>query len=49
MGRPKEDLDAFGPQGAGRIEPLRGEHARPFFFKYGLVGNFKISRKFMKQ
>ena len=37
-----------GPQGAGRIEPLRGKHARPFFFKYGLVGSPKISSKIIQ-
>ena len=33
MGRPEEDLDAFALRaGAGRIEPLRGKHARPLVF-----------------
>ena len=32
MGRPKRDLDAFGPQGAGRIEPAEPvASAGPFF------------------
>ena len=29
-----------GPQGAGRIEPLRGEHARPLFFERAWWGEF---------
>ena len=37
-----------GPQGAGRIEPLRGEHARPLFFERAwwgeFVGRSKVAR-----
>ena len=40
MGRPRKVWTPVGPQGAGRIEPLRGEHARPPFFERAWWGEF---------